>query len=336
MKILSFIGRITGMFCLIASLTVTSSSTYAQSIQEGESLFKRHCVSCHGLNQALVGPALKGTTTRHEQEWLYSWIRNSQAMIAAGDEMAVKLYEENDKRVMTAFPMLSDEEIGNILAYVEADAPVAIGATGTNQEGNSEDSANTGNLMLIGLLVVLGIALLAILALSRVIAMLNKIITYNATEAKTPLIGFKLVGLKLAHFTTNENDQAAIDCGKHWQKFETENYVQRIPGRLGDEIYAVYYDYQGDHTQPYRYFIGYRVSEETIVPDGLDSLTIPSGCYTKITAKGKMPYCVANAWRRIWKSEIDRIFSYDFEVYDQRSTNWSEAEVDIYLSSPKT
>lgn len=142
----------------------------------------------------------------------------------------------------------------------------------------------------------------------------------------------KLIGIALPHKTTNENGQSMADCGNLWQQFEQGGYFDRIPGKSGDEVYAVYFDYDGDHTQPFSYFIGCSVNADTDVPLGMSSLTIPEGGYLKITAQGKMPDCVADAWRAIWKGDIDRAFQYDFERYDERSKAWNSAEVDIFLS----
>ena len=47
----------------------------------GKKLFNTNCAACHKLNKKAVGPALKGVTSKYEKEWLYSWIKNSSAMI---------------------------------------------------------------------------------------------------------------------------------------------------------------------------------------------------------------------------------------------------------------
>jgi len=143
---------------------------------------------------------------------------------------------------------------------------------------------------------------------------------------------FKLTGLKLKKKTFNANGQSAIDCGSLWQNFMSEAVADKITGKLSQDIYAVYFDYDGDHTQPYSFFIGCKVSDAADTPDGLDSMNIPAQNYTVITAKGKMPDCVANAWQEIWKSDIDRAYGYDFEVYNELSADWGNAQVDIYLS----
>lgn len=141
-----------------------------------------------------------------------------------------------------------------------------------------------------------------------------------------------LIGLALKGKTTNINSQAGIDCGNLWQEFEKGKYAAIIPNKLTDEVLAVYHQYEGDHTKPYSYFIGCKVKGGTEAPAGLETLTIPKGTYHKIDAKGIMPDCVANAWKEIWVSDIPRAYKMDFEVYDERSKDWSNVAVEIYLS----
>jgi len=143
---------------------------------------------------------------------------------------------------------------------------------------------------------------------------------------------FKLVGLKLDKKTFNANGQAAVDCGSLWQKFMSEGVADKVTGKLSTDIYAVYFDYDGDRTNPYSFFIGCKVGHEAVTPEGLDSLNIPIQNYTIITATGKMPECVAATWEEIWKSDINRAYGYDFEVYTILCADWSDAQADIYVS----
>ncbi|UZD23629.1 GyrI-like domain-containing protein [Algoriphagus halophytocola] len=152
---------------------------------------------------------------------------------------------------------------------------------------------------------------------------------------KLSLPKITLLGIKLPSKTTNRNEQAMQDCGALWQRFEQEKVYAAIPTKLREEVYAVYFDYEGDHTAPYSYFIGCPVEDSTSCPPGLETLTIPADSFLKLTARGKMPDCVANAWREIWKSDYGRSYHFDFEIYDQRSQDWSNAEVDIYLSAER-
>ncbi|HLW08598.1 MAG TPA: cytochrome c, partial [Marinilabiliaceae bacterium] len=119
-------------FLLLVFLLTFSTATYSQDepvaeaveetggdIAAGEALFKTNCAACHKLDRKAVGPMLRGSGAKFEREWLHSWIKNSQAMIAAGDPLAVKLFEENNRMIMTPFPGLSEKDIDNILAYTD-------------------------------------------------------------------------------------------------------------------------------------------------------------------------------------------------------------------------
>ncbi len=141
-----------------------------------------------------------------------------------------------------------------------------------------------------------------------------------------------LIGLALKNKTSNINEQAMVDCGNLWQRFINENIASQIPSKLNEDVLAVYHNYDGDHTKPYAYFIGCKVEKGTIVPKELDYLNIPANTYKGITAKGQMPDCVANAWREVWNTDTPRAYDADFEVYSEKSADWANAEVDIYLS----
>jgi predicted transcriptional regulator YdeE len=143
---------------------------------------------------------------------------------------------------------------------------------------------------------------------------------------------FKLTGLALMTKTTNENGQSSIDCGNLWRQFTEGNYADRIPGKLGDDIFAVYYDYEGDHTKPFSYFIGCQIKNLEAIPPEMDVLIIPDGKYQLFTAKGKIPECIARAWTEIWASDIPRAYQFDFEIYSEKSRDWDNAEVEIFLS----
>ncbi|TAE47258.1 MAG: cytochrome C [Bacteroidetes bacterium] len=110
-------------FCI---LVAGFSALSAQTAAEGKALFKQQCSSCHALNKKIIGPALAGVPAKYagDEEWLYKWIRNAPGLIASGDAKAVKLYEENGKQQMSAFPSLTDAQIQGLLAYMkEGDGP---------------------------------------------------------------------------------------------------------------------------------------------------------------------------------------------------------------------
>ncbi len=107
----------------------------------------------------LVGPGLKGVTDKYEKEWLISWIRNSQALIASGDERAITIFEEYNKSVMTSFDF-SDSEFSDLLAYM-ANPPVKEDVAAINGEDiNSQGMATSTILMIVALVLVTIIFLL--------------------------------------------------------------------------------------------------------------------------------------------------------------------------------
>ena len=104
---------------------------------KGKDLFKANCAACHKLDGKLVGPPLGGITEK-KSEWLHKWIKNSKALIDAGDKDAIAIFEEYNKVPMLAYDgILSDGDIDNVLAYIadpskaEAAAPATPAATDT-------------------------------------------------------------------------------------------------------------------------------------------------------------------------------------------------------------
>src|SRR5690348_12256406 len=104
-----FFKSVVKSLTLLIFLAIASNSALAQSAAEGATLFKQKCTACHALNSKVVGPALKGITEKRSEEWLIKWVRNSQAMIAAGDPEAVKIFNEFKPAVMTPFPELTED-----------------------------------------------------------------------------------------------------------------------------------------------------------------------------------------------------------------------------------
>jgi mono/diheme cytochrome c family protein len=128
---------------------------------KGKELFNSNCASCHKLDSKSTGPALRGVADKHDRAWLYKWIHNSSEMIKAGDAQAVKLFNENNKVVMTAFPQLAEADIDNILAYTSevaaaAPAPASGAAVGQAAEGGASNTLILGALILVlGVLIVM-------------------------------------------------------------------------------------------------------------------------------------------------------------------------------------
>lgn len=180
-NISSIIGRLVKTISTsLVLLFAISTSVFAQDVKEGEAIFKSKCTSCHGITRALVGPALQGMTERHpDEEWLIKWIRNSQQLIKDGDEVAVQLFEENNRMVMTSFLDLSDDQIRSIIAYVEAEEAALSAAAEEGAAGGAAEKREVNTLMLIGVVGIAIVAVVVVVVLNRVIRTLEKLIEAN-------------------------------------------------------------------------------------------------------------------------------------------------------------
>lgn len=136
----------------------------------------------------MTGPALGGVEDRWEsQEDLYAWIRNSQGMIASGNARSVELWNEWKPNVMTSFENLSDEDIANILAYIDAVHTGVLGPKPPDNGPASEcavptEAESENRTLYIFLFAILG---LLALILARIITQLNYIDQVKETGKET-------------------------------------------------------------------------------------------------------------------------------------------------------
>ncbi|KUJ60348.1 cytochrome C [Flavobacteriaceae bacterium CRH] len=159
---------------------------------KGKELFNANCAACHKLDAKSTGPALRGVAAKHEMAWIYKWVHNSSEVIKSGDAVAVKLFEENNKSVMTAFPQLSEGDIDNIIAYtseVKVDnKPVA--GTGTLPSGDPQEGSGISNNIILGALaLVMAILVVMLFMVNKVLTKVagNNGIVVAPREARTPI-----------------------------------------------------------------------------------------------------------------------------------------------------
>jgi cytochrome c2 len=165
---------------LLLTILGFSIATFAQAadINAGKDLFRNNCAACHNkdMKSKMTGPPLGGVQERwaeFPEEDLYTWIRNSQAMVDAGHPRAVEVYEEYNKVAMLSYPGFSDEDIKNVLAYVDEvynAVPEVVEITSSTSEGGSGRS-NTWLYLILG-----SVLVVVALVLMRVIANLNYLV----------------------------------------------------------------------------------------------------------------------------------------------------------------
>jgi len=150
---------------LTITLLLTITSVWAQEsadLEDGKKLFMTNCASCHNgdMKTDMTGPALGGVQAQWpDQKKLHEWVSNNLALAASGYSYAVEVAKLRPS-VMPPFPTLTDKQITDILAYVDAKfsgkldaakpAPGGEGASATSAEpGGKSNSLMYGIISLI-------------------------------------------------------------------------------------------------------------------------------------------------------------------------------------------
>jgi len=61
--------------------------------------------------------------------------------------------------------------------------------------------------------------------------------------------------------------------------------------------------------------------------------TFAETTYHKEAVKGNLAQGVVfDAWTKIWKSDLNRAYTADFELYDEKAQNPEDAEIDIFIA----
>ncbi|WP_350286311.1 GyrI-like domain-containing protein [uncultured Croceitalea sp.] len=141
---------------------------------------------------------------------------------------------------------------------------------------------------------------------------------------------FSLVGIST--ITSNEKGKAAQDIPALWHRLMVENIAGKIPNKTDETIYALYSDYEGDHTQPYKITIGYKVNSLDNIPEDLTVKMIPQSKYAKFTAQGNLTQdAVINKWMEIWNMDLQRTYTTDLEIYDDRAADPTNGVAEILI-----
>lgn len=114
-----------------------------------------------------------------------------------------------------------------------------------------------------------------------------------------------------------------------WEKFYSGGAPSHSP------TIALYTNYESDENGTYTFAIGHKLSEDSTVPKGMKEFTVPNSNYVVFTTrKGPVQEVVVEAWQEIWEwsKENERTFTADFEVYDERTQDPNNSQVDIYIA----
>lgn len=153
----------------------------------------------------------------------------------------------------------------------------------------------------------------------------------NEKMKKVSIEPFTVIGIAVR--TTNENGQAAKEIGELWARFMNENVLDAISNKIDSTVYSLYTDYDGDHTQPYTAILGCQVTNVNSIPIGMVGKSVSGGNYVKTTARGDLTKgFIANEWSKIWRMDLERTYTADFEVFGEKARNPTDAEIDFFIA----
>jgi mono/diheme cytochrome c family protein len=163
---------------LVAGLFVCGLTAQAQTdAAKGEAIFKAKCTACHKIETRMTGPALGPKLTEETDDaYLTKWIQNNQALIAAKNPKAVKIFNEYNQAGMTVFAELNDADVGNVITYIRADWKKIQEEQAKKPATAATEDKGPSSLVIWGLLGVIVIAFIVILVLNKVIATLERLL----------------------------------------------------------------------------------------------------------------------------------------------------------------
>ncbi|WP_155593969.1 effector binding domain-containing protein [Lysinibacillus cavernae] len=163
---------------------------------------------------------------------------------------------------------------------------------------------------------------------------------WRKSEWKEPKMverdSFQIVGIS-AQTSNAKEITAQAKIPQLWDHFYQQNIVGQIAERKNDNVYGLYADYETDVNGDYSITLGVEGLNNAETPAGLVVKTIPTAKYLVFTSdKGTMPEVVIQTWQEIWawfaNSGVERTYTGDFELYDERCANPQETQVDIYIA----
>ncbi|MDK2808882.1 MAG: hypothetical protein PWP24_1619 [Clostridiales bacterium] len=125
--------------------------------------------------------------------------------------------------------------------------------------------------------------------------------------------------------TSNEDPKMGEKIGGLWSSLYQEGIHATIKNKVNDYAIGLYSDYDENS---YTATAGVEVSKSE--NDTLTTKIIPAGRYAKFSVHGHMERAVADAWNEIWRMDLDRSFSGDFEEY--LNDDFEEADINLYIA----
>lgn len=135
----------------------------------------------------------------------------------------------------------------------------------------------------------------------------------------------RIIGIELR----TDNREAMRTIPLHWQRFTQEGVLARIPGKLSDEVYAVYTHFENagvNNEGVYSLIIGAPVSSAQAVPPGMSHAVLPASPRAVFPVPQGRFDQVVPAWQAVWqRDDLPKAFVADCERYR------ADGQIDILI-----
>lgn len=144
-------------------------------------------------------------------------------------------------------------------------------------------------------------------------------------------MNYEIVNLKekiiigVSTTTSNDDPKMGEKIGKLWTELYQAGVSESIRNKVNEYAIGLYSDY---NENGYTVTAGNEVSESANTE--FTTKIIPAGKYAKFSVHGHMEQAVAQSWGEIWRTNLDRSFTGDFEEY--LNSDFENCDIDIYIA----
>jgi predicted transcriptional regulator YdeE len=135
----------------------------------------------------------------------------------------------------------------------------------------------------------------------------------------------RIIGIELR----TSNAVAAQTIPPLWRRFFEQGVLAQIPGKLSDEVYAVYTHFENagvNNDGTYSLIIGAPVSSTQEVPAGMSHTVIPASQRAVFEVPQGQPQQVGAVWQSIWqRHDLAKTYVADYERYG------ADGKIDIHI-----
>lgn len=128
--------------------------------------------------------------------------------------------------------------------------------------------------------------------------------------------------------TSNSSPDMRAVIGSLWQRLYSPENAGKISGRVNEKSIGLYTGYANGAEGEYTVMTGFETAASS--ENSCETIVIPGGKYAKFTVCGNMVTAVNDFWAELWKMDIPRAFTCDFEEY--QNADPENCVIHIYIS----